>query len=232
MYGASNAIYASRVVNLTEMVVYQPRVFSDGSQWCSCVSSSMCRKSQGFYCRSCRMSIFSPNYTIPGLVVGCFPVDSVLLSNLECFYNQTCLNMVINLRSFELTNLYTPVQLMNITTLDSNRSSRFLPTTTLEQIIFNLFIENWTTSENFDVYYQLCQPDTCTYILTENYGLITMITMVISYMGGLSVIFRLTLPSVIKILLLTYKFFYNPMNTRKYLLFTTPFSFLFSSNYS
>ncbi|CAF1513281.1 unnamed protein product [Adineta ricciae] len=58
------------------------------SQQCSCGENSSCSRSQGFYCISsqCRYnSSAPPRQVIPGLVLSCLPVDSLLLSTLQWF---------------------------------------------------------------------------------------------------------------------------------------------------
>ncbi|CAF4134571.1 unnamed protein product [Rotaria sp. Silwood2] len=168
--GATNVGVSARVVNGSWAFRYAPKTFRYGASTCSCGSSSSCQKPQGFFCRnvSCLKFNAQPNRTIPGMFLGCFPIDSILLSTLECLYDQSCIQMLIDSRSFDFSDIVVVSDnLTNITALNQLAPSRFLPNTSLETIISQLFMENWTTSVNFSAYFAQCQPDSCIYTLGE-----------------------------------------------------------------
>jgi hypothetical protein len=83
----------------------------------------------------CHESTAEPNQTIPGLVVGCVPVDSLLQSSLECFYNISCIEMIIQWRSFGYVNLTVDPRVLSVTPLNPVIDSQFFPHTKLEDII-------------------------------------------------------------------------------------------------
>jgi hypothetical protein len=118
---------------------------------CSCGTSNSCIRSQGFYCRatSCFQHSPKPDQIISGLVQSCLPVDSVLASTLQCFYDTSCIQMLIEWRSFDSSNITIDPRVLNTTPLDPMINSRFSPNTTLNDIVSQLFIENWTDSVNF-----------------------------------------------------------------------------------
>ncbi|CAF2835797.1 unnamed protein product [Rotaria sp. Silwood2] len=189
-----------RLINGSWNFRYAPKTFRNGTSKCSCGPSSSCQKPQGFYCQTlaCRPFNALPNRTIPGMFLGCFPIDSILLSTLECLYDQSCVQMLIDWRLFDFSDILLPVNLTNITALDRLAPSRFLPNTSLEIIISQLLIENWTTSVNFRDYFAHCQLDLCRYTVVRQHQPIFVITNVIGLVGGIIVILRLLVPHVVK----------------------------------
>ena len=99
--------------------------------------------------------------------IGCLPVTSLLLSTLECFYNQTCVNEVKG--SFQLQNL-------SITALNSSYSSQYSMNTTLDYIINNLFIEQSSGNVNYSAYYEQCSPQQCTYSMVTSNSALSIFT--------------------------------------------------------
>ncbi|CAF4298579.1 unnamed protein product, partial [Rotaria sp. Silwood2] len=121
----------------------------------SCVTSVSCVRSEGFYCRKsfCMQYWIEPFQKIPGLFVSCLLVDSLLASSLKCFYNASCIQMLIKWRSFDSSSFTADSRIMNVTALDPTIHSRFSPDMILDKIISQLFIEDWTTSTNYSSYY-------------------------------------------------------------------------------
>ena len=75
---------------------------------------------------------YEVKFPIPSLYMGCFVIQSVLQSTLECFFNQTCLDAV-------QAEIISPGSI-NIPILDANQT-RFLPQTHIETIVDALMIE-------------------------------------------------------------------------------------------
>ncbi|CAF1185218.1 unnamed protein product [Rotaria sordida] len=82
------------------------------------------------------------NQTIPSLVVGYLLVDSLLASSFECFYNASCIQILIEWYSFESHNATIDPCVLNVTTLDPTVDDRFFLDTTLNNIVSQLFIED------------------------------------------------------------------------------------------
>ncbi|UJR29415.1 hypothetical protein I4U23_010627 [Adineta vaga] len=200
--GATNAVPRSQKINGTWNIRYQSKIYTNNNETCSCGISSQCIKSQGFYCSapSCHLGTALPNYTIPGLNVGCFPIDSILLSTLECFFNESCIQMLIDLRLYDFDKYFSPINITNKTALDRLLKSQFLPNTTLEIIISKLFIEDWTETVDYASHYLQCQPKFCKYTIIEKRQPIFIITNIIGLLGGLTVILRIIVPYLVKII--------------------------------
>lgn len=237
--GATNAVPRSQKINDTWNLRYASKVYTNGNTSCSCGTSSQCTRSQGFYCFEvgCRFGTSLPNRTIPGLYLGCFPIDSILLSTLECFFDQKCIQMLIDWRLFDFAQYYLPVNLSNINALNLSTKSQYLPNTSLETIISQLFIEDWTEGVDYASHYAQCQPKSCIYTFIKNHQPIFIITNVIALLSGLTVILRILVPPFVKIIRQIYQHYCNRRqrqsgekrivsNLRKYVLYLQIFQFI------
>ena len=129
-----------------------------------------------------------PLYSIPGILAGCLARFSIMQSTLECFYDSDCMSTLESLGI--ITSSYHP--------LDASVSSRFLVNTTIKSIFDELLIEKWQNSSNFTSYFQTCAPMSCLYMYTEGFSTIYIITSILSLLGGLSMVFQLLSPLVVK----------------------------------
>ena len=144
---------------------------------------------------------FNVSYVIPGAVVACSEIDSLLLSTLECFYSDSVCYPTAKsyLRQAYMWNTNLPQQLpkvfgnksiwldakplvynSSLTTFDRNSS--------ISTIIKNLLIEKWNPTYAYDDFYQLCSPSSCIYqerIHTNN--VIGIVVILISMIGGLMI---------------------------------------------
>ncbi|CAF4035310.1 unnamed protein product [Rotaria sordida] len=169
------------------------------NETCRCDRTSDCVYPAGIYNQSRAIipnEVFSldvsPLFMIPGFQVGCLPQNALLQSTLECFYNQSCLDIVIS-----LTDALRTVSALNI----SNSFSRFSPTTTIGILFDNLMVESWENSTDFAAYFQTCAPKACSYSYLQRFFLTYMIATMASIFGGLSVALRITSPWFVKFIL-------------------------------
>ncbi|CAF3985031.1 unnamed protein product [Rotaria sordida] len=168
---------------------------------CSCAVSNQCTRSVGFYFQTDTIRS-QPNITVPGLVLGCYTIDSLLLSTLECFYDKQCVKLVVDNYDFDVVGLVRPLNshAVQIEPL-RNENSRFYPNTTINEIFSQLFVEDWINSSNFTSYYTRCAPTQCTYTIREHISLTYMLTMMLGFYGGLSAILEIVLPPIVKVIL-------------------------------
>ena len=164
---------------------------TNGTQ-CSCAINPTCKQPQGFFERESVLDTYNATMFIPGFFVACFPVESLLQSTLECFYNSICLEMI---RSY-----VNQTTIWNFTALDPNVSSLYLPNTTMELIVNNLFVESWSSNISYALYYSKCQPLSCTYTAMERPPIIAVIIRIIGLFGGLCITLRLIIPFFIKLI--------------------------------
>jgi hypothetical protein len=113
---------------------------------------------------------------LPGISSGCLPVNSILVSTLECFYNQTCLDELISF--FPTPEKFSAMVIV--------KRSRFARNSTVQSMIDVLMVEEWTEEISYDKYYARCAPLSCTYSKLERHGLVFVLTKLISLLGGFS----------------------------------------------
>ena len=171
---------------------YKYRVY-DGSQdltmtWavydndCSCGSSTECNSASYIYFNR-SLDIWWP---VPGFVRGCFGLQSLRQCNLACFYNQTCLNVLLN-------NMNPNISLI-VSTLNPLLPSRFSMNTSLGTIVDLLMVETWTSSMHYEQYYATCTPKQCTYKSITKNDKIYIFTTLIGLIGGLVTALKLIVP--------------------------------------
>ena len=185
---------------------------NDFDNGCSCGTDSSCASAQGFYCGGLSCVSDSPrlNQTIPGLVRSCLLLDSLLASSLQCFYNASCIQMLIEWRSFVAGDPVPDPYLSDIHPLDSTIKSRFLPETTLDPIFSQLFVDDWSNSTNFTAYYNQCAPNQCTYTYQERFNRAYLISTILGIIGGLSVALKILIPPIITLLRRIYHHCHTP----------------------
>ena len=168
---------------------------------CSCGTNSFCTRAQGFYCRSnaCFNLPATPNQTIPGLILSCLLTDSLLASSLQCLYDMSCIEMLIEWQSFGYSNVTIDPRVSSVTPLDPLIDSRFSTDTTLNEIVSQLFIESWTNSISFKDYFDECAPIECVYIHEERFDLTYIFSTVLGVIGGLSVTLKILSPIIVRI---------------------------------
>lgn len=139
-------------------------------------------------------------WSVPGFVKGCSTLEQIFGTDLRCFYNQTCFDIVLSMYNVDMPNrLSLPQSTYAINVLNSSIPSKFLPNDTID-ILFNaLMLEQWIIESNFDGYYETCAPSTCTYTVVSRLDLVYVASTLVGLIGGLSVAFRLIIPPMIHI---------------------------------
>jgi hypothetical protein len=171
---------------------------------CICATDYNCQSSVTIYGWSRTPDGFvdyTTPYLIPGMATGCFTIDSLLLSTLECFYLDSCLSVLYNTINITLSAMDTGLTWFQIHPLVYDReSSRFPPNTSLSIIVREIMIEQWNLSASFDRYYEACAPVYCMYSYsTRASSFIEIIIKLVSMVGGLTVALRLITPQLIKL---------------------------------
>jgi hypothetical protein len=153
---------------------------------CACDFSATCVEQYPIYDNTGYIVLF----TVPGLYFGCYIMESLLQSTLECFYNQTCIH---ELRSYLPSN-----SLITLTALNSSLPSQYFINSTIEELLDHLMVEQWNSSQLYDNYYNECQPAQCTYTHQEKNDIIYIVTTLIGLLGGLITVLKLVVPRLIK----------------------------------
>jgi hypothetical protein len=155
---------------------------------CSCASSSTC------IFQSILVQFHNPTilFSVPGFYGGCYVIDGLLLSTLQCFFNQTCIDVL---------QTYLPSSSgMNVSALDSSLPSEYSENSTVKELVDKLMIEKWNLSLMYHTYYNQCQPMQCTYTIERRNDVIYIVTTLIGLVGGLMTILKLIVPRVVRLI--------------------------------
>jgi hypothetical protein len=155
---------------------------------CSCASSFACIAQSSIYADASGISLFD----VPNFYTGCYVVESLLQSTLECFYDQQCID--------DLQGQISSSSPVNATALDKSLPSEYFMNSTMKNLVDNLMIEQWNVSQIYENYYNECRPIQCTYILDTNNDMIYIFTTLFGIAGGLTTVLRLILPRLIKLI--------------------------------
>ena len=136
---------------------------------CNCATSASCIQSSTPY--------------VPGFIVGCLPLESFLQSTFECFYNQSCVDMI----SSYVNAPFIPRAL-------NNTSSRFTSDLLTNEIVQEMFIESWSFNVSYKKFFQQCHPTSCSYTLIGRHNVLYVITTIVGLYGGLTVLLKLVVP--------------------------------------
>ena len=128
---------------------------------------------------------------IDGLVIGCYPLESILQSSLQCFYNQICLEFIL---------LYFGTPSSNVTFHRLSSRNQYGINEKVEQMIERLFVDNWNTVYSYEKYFQQCRPSYCTYSLIQDFDVVHLIVNTLSLYAGLSTVLGLVLPVIARII--------------------------------
>ena len=151
---------------------------------------------------------------IQGLKIGCTLSESFLSSTLECFYNDSCVNIIKHYTNytFSLQPLVNQSQIHR----------------TINELVENLFIDQWMITKNYSPYYQKCSPKLCTYTYVQRVNLIYLISLILGFQGGLSIVLKWICPRLVQLALrmkrnrrnrLTIIHPTNELSTKKYFKF-------------
>ncbi|CAF1323976.1 unnamed protein product [Adineta ricciae] len=131
-----------------------------------------------------------PIFIVPGIRRGCYLVEALLQSTLECFYNQTCLNIIQYHLNYSSSSI-------NITILDSSLPSKYSVNSTMKQMIDNLMIEQWIYNDRHENYYSQCAPIECIYSYEAKNNLLYIVTTLFGLIGGLVTALKIIIPTIV-----------------------------------
>ena len=153
---------------------------------CMCASSAACVFQYAI--------VNYPNFTellqVPDFYLGCYIVEALLKSSLECFYDQNCID--------ELESYLGSTTFLNVTALDVSLSIQFFENSTIEDLLNQLMVEEWNSTSMYDSYYNECKPSKCSFIRVTKNGVIYIFTTLIGLIGGLITVLKLIIPRLVK----------------------------------
>ena len=161
-------------------VPIMPMQYSDN---CSCQMSFNCTQVM-----TLKNISSGDEFEIAGLRVGCYVVEALMQSTLECFYNSICLNQVQSIINYSAAP--------NITALSPSFTSH--PNSTVQRLIEQFMIDQWSESVSYSSYYEKCQPSHCTATYNGRNDLIYIVTFLIGMVGGLTSVLVIIVPPLVK----------------------------------
>ena len=181
---APNTYFVPVVENEMVEILSYFKIFND----CSCRTDRICLEQIGF----CEAD--SAWRYLPGLYISCYVHDALLMSTTQCFYDQTCVD-IIKEYIIQTSELYGLIHILN-----GSETSRYRENETIETLLNNLFIENWNDIYSYEKYYNQCRPSVCSYTLEQKPSVLYILTKLISVYGGLAILLRFLVPNIINII--------------------------------
>ncbi|CAF1128257.1 unnamed protein product [Adineta steineri] len=180
--------------NSTINIVFFPLIYHPSSNTtCSCkIHPATCNilSSITYVNSSVLNSPIHNLYTVPGIYTGCYTSESMFRSNFECFFDQTCLQTIYNLTYLD------SIFPFNATPMKLN-SSRYNVTTSVQEIIDSLMIEEWNNATTFQFYYKQCNPYLCSYSYDVRGDISYVIAITFGLIGGLTTILKIIIPFIV-----------------------------------
>ena len=195
----NNFLPALQTSNINTMIVIydiqvfiapqQTRYIDLNGQLCVCDRQRTCFSQCGFFDTVAEETegVYAPKTpsraNVTGFFAGCFAIESLLQSTLECFFDQICLHSI--LRFFSNASF-------SISQLKSLNVSQFSPQSTIQTLVNKVFIERWSAVSSFADYFSYCAPISCTYSYSDGDSALVILTTLLGLYGGLTVVLRLS----------------------------------------
>jgi len=133
---------------------------------------------------------------VPGFVIRCSIMNSLLQTTLECLYSNTdCLERLL-FHYMAYSQPVIRVEPMNVTKLIRTRSN-----STVSTIVDNLFVEQWQQTISHEKYFHQCAPKLCQYTFIQRANYLYIVTVFLAVYGGLIFSLRLLIPIFVKLVL-------------------------------
>ncbi|UJR08336.1 hypothetical protein I4U23_012607 [Adineta vaga] len=194
--------------------IYGNKYIQKGSmRSCSCKDENSCPLPGNLYLYETNIQNFQiydlnqieVNESLSGIIIDCLPIQSTFLSSLECFYNQSCLNILLS--SYQTK--------INISTLNQSLTSRFHLKTPIESLVKELFIEEIFNQTIYSKYYFECLPYICTYVYFHRFNWISVITVIIAIFGGITTVLFAVAPVIVQLILYIKRRFFSKDSTQE-----------------
>ena len=163
----------------------QPLIYDDN---CSCSLNRTCTIDATFQQQEMR--------TIAGLRMGCIPSESFLASTLECFFNSSCIALLDNMANFTRTGSLPPL---------NSTDSRYAVNITVNDLVNELFVENWLTQMSYSEYFKKCSPMLCSFTYVQQFNLMYTITYLLGLLGGLTIVLKWITPKMVSVFRKTFQ---------------------------
>jgi hypothetical protein len=164
------------VQTMTSLAINAYRMV-DGSM-CYCIPTRTCSAPTAIYASRASQirDVFSININntlVKGMRTDCYPYDALIASTLECYYDLSCLQLLVaNVSSFK--------------PLNATLHSKYALNDTVAKLIGLSMAEKFVTGYSAEKYYAQCAPRVCVYSYTNQNTLLTVLTTMIVLIGGVN----------------------------------------------
>jgi hypothetical protein len=166
---------------------------SNSSTTCSCkFDPNTCGKSTGIYTLGQHMRLL---FYVPGLWLGCYITESLFGSTLECYFNQSCLDII-----YQSTVSMSKYPFHATAMIYNSSNTQYNITIQIQKIIEQLIIEQWNDQISFNSYFEQCSPVFCVYTYNKQGDLTYVLTTTIALIGGLTTVFKIIIPPMVEFL--------------------------------
>ena len=172
-----------------------PVTYTDMSEnrSCSCATLKTCSMSAQMF----RLDN-AINYTVKGLRLGCYSLETILGSSLECFYSAKCIYEFRQALFIPEESLLFYETLTNGMIELNSTTTRFNINDTIEILANEMFIESWTRNVSYERFFNSCAPSYCTHKDYYRFDALELLTTFLSVYVGLSLGTRFLAPLLIK----------------------------------
>ena len=177
------------VHNTQHRLLTRPMTFNDG---CSCGTRNDCFQEAGIF-----HAVYDvAEILIPGFNIGCSSVDTLWHSTLECYYQQSCIQELIQKAKDTMLQINMSVE---ISAMDPNLLQRFRIDTPIQELAEALFIETFHRNISYEKFYNKCAPFQCSYKKQKHHDTLYIFTMLLSIYGGITAILRFLVPQIVSL---------------------------------
>ncbi|CAF1670273.1 unnamed protein product [Adineta ricciae] len=164
---------------INDNIVYMrlPSIYSD--ETCSCATSL-----------NCSGQAMMKGVPTHGFFIGCYPIEAMLRSTLECLYKKSCLNLISS--NYEQNSSNFPIELLQLKT-------RYNINETIQNMIDRLFVDKWNVNYSYLNYSNKCHSTECTNSIIQQFHMLYVVTSIINLHGWLTMLLRLLIPLIINI---------------------------------
>ncbi|CAF1446733.1 unnamed protein product [Adineta ricciae] len=126
---------------------------------------------------------------------GCYPVEALLHSSLECLYNKTCLDLILSSIGQSLEKI--DVKVLQL-------KPKYGMNETVQHMIDRLFVDEWNINYSHLNYSKKCHATDCSYSFIEDFHILHIITTMPDIYGCLTIVLSLLIPFIIDIMYRVY----------------------------
>ena len=183
--GTSSALYSSSKTPMVSSRAINTYRRLDGSL-CYCLPTQSCVAPAAIYSSTASetrsiLSINGNSTFVSGMRTDCYPYEGLLASTLECYYDSSCLQLLVsNISAFK--------------PLNATSFSRYALDSTVTSLLQAAMTEEFSNTMSTEAHYMRCAPRLCAYSYEHRSTPLIIITAIIGVVSTLNSVLRLIAP--------------------------------------